>query len=275
MKSLKILFILLFVAQYTYSQNSENIKKVTFNYSVGGNSWKNGIYSRQEIIEFTKNKKNDFKLSKHLRIVFTRKDKKYIKDTIQIQNNSIIPKYDLLNLIKELNTNQENYTEAFLKKEFTKLTKKEILKIAEKTNYLDYFINNEDDKEEIKEKYLQIQEYKYLDKYLESNKPIINNLVTITSDAWDNLTIITNSEKELKEYKLQFFDSPSGQPLVISNYISKKLENKVINLNVNLIIKKIIPKNSEIYNIININKIKFAFLCWFFENKSNLDFELK
>ena len=33
---------------------------MTFNYSVGGSSWKNGIYSRQEIIELTKNKKDDF-----------------------------------------------------------------------------------------------------------------------------------------------------------------------------------------------------------------------
>ena len=54
MKYLKIFFVLLFLVQNSYSQNSENIKKVTFNYSVGGSSWKNGIYSRQEIIELTK-----------------------------------------------------------------------------------------------------------------------------------------------------------------------------------------------------------------------------
>jgi hypothetical protein len=59
----------------------------------------------------------------------------------------------------------------------------------------------------------------------------------------------------------------SGQPISKSNDITKESENQVINLNVNLVIKKLLPKNSEINKVIDINNIKTKYLYWFFENK--------
>jgi hypothetical protein len=263
----KIVFIfLLFIGQFTYSQYIENTDKISFSYVIGGNAWNNGVYSRKEIIELIKDENGDFKISKHQKVVFTRKNEKFIKDTtaFKIKNYPIIPKNEIESLIKELNSNQENYTEAFLKKEFTKPTRKEILKVAKKTDNSDYFINSDDTKEEIDDKYLEIQEYKYLDKFLDNNKPFKNDAITIVVDAWNLLSIITTSEKETKKYRFQFFEA-SGQPFSISDKDDK--ETHAINLNVNLIIKKVLPKNSEINKTVDINNIKTKYLYWFFENE--------
>jgi hypothetical protein len=266
----KIVFaFLLFIGQFAYSQNSNSIDKINFSYIIGGSSWNNGVYSRQEIIELSKDKNGDFKISKHQKVVFTRKNEKRIKDTtvFKTKNYTIIPKNEIESLIKELNSNQENYTEAFLKKEFTKSTRKEILKVAKKTDNRNYFINSDDTKEEIDDKYLEIQEYKYLDKFLDNNKPFKNDAITIVVDAWNLLYIITTSEKETKKYRFQFFETPSGQPVSKSDDVTKVTENQVINLNVNLIIQKVLPKNSEINKVIDIDNIKTKYLYWFFENE--------
>jgi hypothetical protein len=170
-----LLFILLFNGQYIFSQNSKSIDKIEFVYSIGGASWgKNGIYSRREIIELKKTENGDFKSSKQLKVNEKAKGNIFSKDTIKVNSSEFktIPKDGIDNLLISLNTNKDNFSEEFLKKNFDKPNKKEILKIAKGNDNKGYLKNDYDEKSVTEKKYSEIQEFKYFDEYLKLNKPI-------------------------------------------------------------------------------------------------------
>lgn len=276
MRKILLLFIL-FCGNFIFSQNFENINKIKFSYTHGGSSWgKNGIYSRSEIFELIKTENGDFKIAQHLKINHKVHNKVFSQDSITIKtsNYKSIAKSDIDYLLNSLNTNKENFTEEFLMQNFTKPTKKEILKIAKEYDNKDYFKNDYDEKEEIEKKYSEIQNYKYFDDYLKLNKPD-TNIITITSDGWNRLGIMTFSKEETKLYNLNFFQN-CGQPISINqieiNEKDKKiniLENSssIINLNVNLILLKILPKKTKSTIELNLNNVRNKYITWFLENK--------
>lgn len=277
MRNILLLFIL-FCGNYIFSQNFENISKIKFSYIYGGSSWgKNGIYSRSEIFELTKTENGDFKISQHLKINQKVHNKVFSEDSITINtsNYKTIPKSDVDYLLTSLNTNKENFTEEFLIQNFTKPTKKEILKIAKQNGDKNYLKNDYDEKNDTEKKYSEIQNYKYFGEYLKLNKPILN-VITLTLDAWNSLGIITFSKEETKLYDLDF-PKYCGHPISV-NYIEIKekdkkiniIENKsssIINLNVNLILLKILPKNTKLSVELNLNNIRDEYINWFLENK--------
>lgn len=267
------------MVQLVFSQNSENITKIKLVYSNGGHSWgQNGIYSRSEIFELTKIENGDFKISEQFKVNEKAKGKIFSKDSISIKtsNYKIISKNEIENLITSLNINQENFTEEFLRQNLTKPTKKEILDIAKKNDNKDYFKNGYDEKTDVEKKYSQIQEFKYFDEYLNIYKPNVNEYI-LTMDAWNSLGIITFSKEETKSYDLQFFKN-CGQPISTHNIeIDKEnkkvkvLENKrlaVINLNVNLILQKILPNDTKIWNELDLKNIRNEYIVWYLENKT-------
>lgn len=275
-----LLFLLLFNGQFIFSQNSESIDKIKFFYSIGGSSWgKNGIYSRREIIELKKTENGDFKISKQLKVNEKANGNVFSQDTIIINSSEYktIPKDEIDNLLISLNTNKENFTEEFLKKNFDKPNKKEILKIAKNNDNKSYLKNDYDEKSDTEKKYSEIQEFKYFDDYLKLDKPNINEYM-VTMDAWNNLGIVTFSKEETKSYNLDFFKY-CGQPISVDyieiNEKEKKvniIENKsfsIINLNVNLILLKILPENTKLLSQLNLNKIRNKYIEWFLENKTN------
>ncbi|MCO6164478.1 hypothetical protein [Flavobacterium sp. NRK F7] len=277
MRNILLLFIL-FCGNYIFSQNFENISKIKFSYIHGGSSWgKNGIYSRSEIFELTKTENGDFKISQHLKINQKVHNKVFSEDSITINtsNYKTIPKSDVDYLLTSLNTNKENFTEEFLIQNFTKPTKKEILKIAKQNGDKNYLKNDYDEKNDTEKKYSEIQNYKYFDEYLKLNQPILN-VITLTFDAWNSLGIITFSKEETKLYDLDF-PKYCGHPISV-NYIEIKekdkkiniIENKsssIINLDVNLILLKILPKNTKLSVELNLNNIRDEYINWFLENK--------
>lgn len=274
-----LLLFLLFYGNFIFSQNFENINKIKFSYSVGGSSWgKNGIYSRIEIFELTKTENGDFKISQHLKVNEKVYNKVFSKDsiTIEISNYKTIPKSEVDYLLNSLNTNKENFTEEFLMQNFTKPTKKEILKIAKQNDDKSYLKNNYDEKNDTEKKYSEIQNYKYFNEYLELNKPDLN-IISLTLDGWNSLGVITFSKEETKLYNLDFFQN-CGQPISI-NYIEinekdKKvnfLENSssIINLNVNLVLLKILPKEAKSTLKLNLKNVRNEYIKWFLENKTD------
>lgn len=277
MKKILLLF-LLFNGYFIFSQNSENIDKIKLAYSIGGSSWgKNGIYSRIEIIELTKTENGDFKISKQLKINESVNGKVFSKDSIIINTSyyKIILKDKIDYLLISLNTNKENFTEEFLKQNFTKPNKNEVLKAAKENDCKSYLKNNYDEKIDTEKKYSEIQEFKYFDEYLKLNKPTIGE-ISITMDAWNVLGIVTFSKEETKSYNLEFSKN-CGQPVSINqieiNEKDKKLnvlDNKIssiINLNVNLILLEILPENTKLSTQLNLNKIRNSYINWFLENK--------
>ena len=278
MRKILLLFIL-FCGNFIFSQNFENINKIKFSYSVGGSSWgRNGIYSRSEIFELTKTENGDFKISQHLKVNEKVYNKVFSKDsiTIEISNYKTIPKSEVDYLLNSLNTNKENFTEEFLIQNFTKPTKKEILKIAKQNGDKNYLKNDYDEKNDTEKKYSEIQNYKYFDEYLKLNKPNLN-IITTTSDGWNRLGIITFSNEETKLYNLDFFQN-CGQPISVKyieiNEEDKKvniLENSssIINLNVNLVLLKILPKKTKSTIELNLNNVRNEYITWFLENKTS------
>jgi len=275
-----LLLLLLFNGQFIFSQNSESIDKIKFVYSIGGSSWgKNGIYSRREIIELIKTVNGDFKISKQLKVNEKANGNVFSEDTIKINSSDYktISKEEIDNLLISLNTNKENFTEEFLKKNFDKPNKKEILKIAKDNDNKSYLKNDYDEKSDTEKKYSEIQDFKYFDEYLQSNKPNINEFM-VTMDAWNNLGIVTFSKEETKSYNLDFFKY-CGQPISVDfieiNEKEKKVntaENKsfsIINLTVNLILLKTLPENTKLWSQLNLNKIRNKYIKWFLENKTN------
>lgn len=280
MTRILLLLLLLFNGQFIFSQNSESIDKIKFVYSIGGSSWgKKGIYSRREIIELKKTTNGDFKISKQLKVNEKANGNVFSADTIKINSSDykIISKEEINNLLISLNTNKENFTEESLKKNFDKPNKKEILKIAKNNDNKSYLKNDYDEKSDTEKKYSEIQDFKYFDEYLQSNKPNINEFM-VTMDAWNNLGIITFSKEETKSYNLDFFKY-CGQPISVDfieiNEKEKKVntvENKsfsIINLNVNLILLKTLPENTKLWSQLNLNKIRNKYIEWFLENKTN------
>lgn len=277
MKKFLLLYIL-FYGNYIFSQNFENINKIKFTYSYGGSSWgRNGIYSRSEIFELTKTENGDYEIFQHLKVNEKAHNEHFSKDSIPIEtsNYKTIPRSEIDYLLNSLNTNKENFTEEFLKQNFTKPTKKEILKFAKESDYKDYLKNDYDDKEDTDKKYAEIQSYKYFDEYLNLNKPDVN-IFSITLDAWNRLEIITFSKEETKLYILDFFHN-CGQPISVDyikiNEKDKKINilknsSSVINLNVNLVLLKILPQKTKLNLKLNLNRIRDAYITWFLENKT-------
>lgn len=245
----------------------------------GGSSWgKNGIYSRSEIFELIKTENGDFKVSLHLKINQKAHNKVFSQDSITIKTSNYknIPKNKIDYLLTSLNTNKENFTEEFLMQNFTKPTKKEILKIAKQNGDKSYLKNDYDEKNDTEKKYSEIQNYKYFNEYLELNKPDLN-IISLTLDGWNSLGIITFSKEETKLYNLDFFKY-CGQPIsrkyIEINEKDKKVnitENSpsIINLNVNLILLKILPKNAKSTIELNLNNIRDEYITWFLENKTS------
>ncbi len=268
----KILYLILIVCgQFSLAQNYEDIDKIKFSYSVGGSSWgNNGIYSRNEIFELIKKENGEFKFINHLRVNDVVKNKKVTKDTvvIKIEKYPIITKNEIQNLLRELNTNRDNYTGEFLIQNFTKPTQTEILEIAKKCYHKNYFKNDYDEKEDTKKKYSQIQKYKYFDEFITIDKPNIENF-ELTMDAWNSLGIATFSKEKTMIYSNHYFDN-CGQPISIDNTNIKDNQVKqIINLNVNLIIQKILPKSCEISKVVDLNNIKLKYINWFIKNKTS------
>lgn len=265
-----IQIILILLGQIVFSQNVENVNKIHLIYSKGGNSWgKNGVYSRSEVFELTKTEKGDFKISKHLKIDEKAKGKIFSKDstTLKISKYKLVSKNEIQNLLTSLNTNKENFTEEFLKQNFTKPTKSEIIKTAKKN---DYYL-----KKDVENFYSQIQAYKYLEEFIKIEKSDINNTL-LTVDAWNSLRIITFFKEENKIYTLDFFTN-CGQPISINYAEINKADHKVkikenqsyqvINLDVNLILQKIVPNDTSLWNSLNLNNILNQYIIWFLENK--------
>ena len=96
-------------------------------------------------------------------------------------------------------------------------------------------------------------------------------------DAWNKLSIITFSKEETKLYSLQFFKN-CGQPISIDfieidrkDKIVKFIEHKsstIINLNVNLILQKILPNNTKLWNVLDLKNIRNKYINWYLETKT-------
>jgi hypothetical protein len=274
----KFLFLFIFSFQLLHSQNIENVDKFIFSYSIGHSSWdKIGKYSTTEVLELIKTVKGDYKISKFLKINSIRKSKDlFINDTIKfnIKSHKLIQKKLIDSLIIEINTNKENYNESFIASNISKPTKKEIFEIAKKIDCKDYFINDYDEKEDIKQKYTDIQNFKYLSEFIDIDKPDINS-ERITMDIWNNLRITTFLKESTKIYDFNFlynYGQPISNNLVEFDKMGKikiieNTNNQIINLRANQRLQNVIPSNTILCGTLDLKILRDNYINWFLKHK--------
>ncbi|MBB4801864.1 hypothetical protein HNP37_001925 [Flavobacterium nitrogenifigens] len=259
----KLPFLLLLITFKLIGQTSSQ-KEFTVNYTIGHyNFGQKGEYERKEIFKFQEND-SYFVLTASYYITNkydynpeTTKNDLKISDTIIKLSNKKIEKIGTENLFEELNQNKNNFNTDFIDSNFSKkISKREILEVAKKRGQLYWFIDDETGKLDDlgKEKIKEIQSFKNYNEYVKETNPDVNH-IAIVYDAWN----FVNIEYSGSTYKLDFH-SVLGQPIRIDN--SKQL----INLNVNLIFSKILPKKSLLLKQISLESIKTSYLHWFIDN---------
>lgn len=252
--------ILLLFLQNAFSQDSKPSNKLTFQYDIGHSSWgKSGVYANTEKIEFLQTENGDYKVQRHLKVQSKVRGKVFTKDTITLNKSFTISQNRIKELLGYLNRNEENYTAAFIVPKLKKPSERLILKIAKRDDNKWKIKNNYSDKEDREKIFSSIQNFEGFEEFISIDKPNVN-IVTVTSDAWNLLQITIVENGETFTYKSQLFEN-FGQPISLSN------NSQIINLEVNLKIQEILPKNTLIYNALDLNEITEKYISWYLESK--------
>ena len=263
----KFLFsLLLLLGHFAFGQTTYSFSKIIFSYSKGHSSWNNpGIYGNSEQIEFTPTKDSNISLTRFFKVGYSagKDGKTFTKDTLElsIKKYTAINRQHFENWLTKLNTQKENYTEAFVKPRLTKTNKKEITKAAKSIDKELFF--DRDFKEERIAIVKKIQTLYKIDSFLLLTKPDIENELVVT-DNWHRLRIEVVNNNDTTIYQCQFW-SPLGQP--ISRYDNKNFSNskRVFNLEANTSAQVFLPKESLTFKILDINNIKERYIKWCLE----------
>ncbi|WP_281232862.1 hypothetical protein [Flavobacterium gelatinilyticum] len=258
------LYTILFLISVKLIGQTSSEKELVLKYSIGKHNFGEiGQYETKEILKFQEND-SFFILTEFQTITNsyvynseTEKNDLKISDTIIKSVNKRIEKKEIENLVKQLNQNENNFNSDFIDAKLSKkITKKDILKTAKKRGQIFLFVDDETGKLDNfgKEKIKEIQNYKNFEEYLKEINPSINNLV-VYFDIWNFVEITYLSSN----YKMDFH-SVLGQPIRINN------SNQIVNLKVNLILSKILPKKSLLTKETALENIKTSYIHWFIKN---------
>ena len=271
------LLIFLSLGQFAFGQSADSINKIVFNYGKSHSSWgEPGIYGRGEVIELSKTSNGNYIISRRFTTTASAGDdgKTFHKDTIELSTKAskIIAKEKIQFWLTQLNTNQENFTESFIKPKLTAPTKKEIYQVAKMNDQLDLLKDSDFDREDkayAKKKIKEMKKFYGLDSFLITKRPSLE-FELIVSDASNMLIVKTINNNDTTEYRSQFFES-SGQP--ISRYVNRNYSggSKVFNLEANTSAQRFLPKNSIISKVLDLNNIKEDYIKWYLGNKYNTD----
>lgn len=263
------LFIILLSCQVGFGQFPDSISKITFHYAKGQYTF--GLsehYSISEILEYSKLNDLTFQVSNHIQI------KKYYDsatnsitvDTIRIRfSKTPISERRTENLFRELNISRDNFNSGYIKPFLKAPTKKEILQLANKYALKWMFEDEYSDREDRRNLYKKIKRFYMLDTFLLMKKPNPEYDLVIT-DVWNGLSITCTSATDTVEYRSQYYEL-FGQPVKKYNPKKNSGSNKFINLEINNVIKDIVPAKSLISQAVDLNKLKEEYISWFIKAK--------
>lgn len=260
------LFILFICSTNTIGQTSSK-EEYILKYSIGHYNFGNtGEYERTETFKF-KLKHKYFVLTEFQSITNryeynpeTLLNDHKVSDTIIKFLDKKNAKEEIENLVVQLNQNGNNFNTDFLnQKNLGKISKKDILKIAKQRDQTYLFIDEETEKvdDQGKQRIKKIQNFKDFEKYLEEIRPK-TDVIMVVSDAW-NYARLGYANSTLTD-KMDF-NSILGQPIQKNNS-----SDQIINLNVNLILLKILPKESLLSKKVDFANLKADYINWFIEN---------
>ena len=265
---MRLIFLLLLCSHYSIgqSQNEYIIKYCIGHYNFGNT----GEFERMEIFKFKVNEKNfvltEFQSisNKYVYNSESLKNDKKVADTVTKFLNKKIEKREIENLINQLNINENNFNVDFFSSNLSKkISQKDILKIAEKREQKYWFVDDENGKvdEFGKEKMKDIRNFRYFGEYIQSVTPKIDEF-KIVSDAWNFAELGFSNLNSV--YRLDFH-SVLGQPIMKNN--NSDNWKQIINLNVNLILLKILPKESLLIKEIEFENLIESYINWYIENR--------
>ncbi|MDI3321205.1 hypothetical protein [Pinibacter soli] len=268
----KQLLIILFVIahQFLFGQSIDSVNVIIIDYSKGQYSFgRPGVYGKGEILELSRIQSGDFKFTHRFSTVASAGNdgKSLHTDSIRFstKNLAIVPREKIYYWLTQLNTDKQNFTPSFIGPRLAAPERKEIVQVAKKNDELWKLRGFDSDKEDSRKKIEEMQSFKMLDTFLASQKTTMNH-EAVSTDAYNNLKIITISGSDTTEYRCQFFDSP-GQPISRFKNRSRSMVSTIVNLEANTAAQDFLPKHSMIYRVLDINSIKEDYIDWYLDKK--------
>ena len=260
----KILLYIFFYSSICFGQSLDTISKIEIFYGYGAQCFpKDGVYARSEKFIFNKLDKDNYELTSYQKLWNISKNKatKFSKDSTIINLNKKCDSKILLDLVKNLNSDKQNFSFAFLKSKIKKPTKRRIIKLSKKydTYYkvdcYDFF-----DCEYRNAIIDSIQKFQHFDKYVSSMNFSNNQMMTI--GYYNYATIKITTQNNVITYDFSFVNNIIGQP-ILKVYNDNRLNYAYVNLIVNEKIRDLLPKNSITYKAFDLKKVTDDYIRWY------------
>ncbi len=264
----KIFLIIVFCSSISFGQTLDTIRKIEIYYGYGAQCFpRDGIYAREERFVFNKCDNGDFELSaqQKRRHISKQNATVFSKDSSTTNLNKKCNSKILLDFIKSLNENKQNFSLAFLNSKIDKPSKHKIKMIARK---MDKFYLLECygflDCEHRNKIIDSIQKFNHFDQFVSSMNLTNNQMILI--GYYDMARITITSQNNITSYDFSFVNNVIGQP-IIKSYNKKYLINYAcVNLEANEKIRQLIPKSSMTYKAFDLKRITEGYISWYIEH---------
>lgn len=262
MKILKILLII--CTSNLFSQNIENVNKIIFEYNESFDT--NHISKREEII-FEKDKKGNF-----ICTLFNYKEllNYQLKLSTNRKTGFSVSKRKIVNLVKEINIERDNYTAEFIKPKLKRIKSHAIYAMLRLHENMWEFEKIKIQKTTLDSIIKKITKLADFEKFIYEKKPRKNSLCgSLHSSINSYIKFIY--KKDTLQYKAEACHYIC-QPIILNQY--KPNELRITNLNINLLLNKILPKKSIVKKKFDLNNITEGYLNWCFNRISNKQREI-
>lgn len=254
-----ILFFFLF-SSFVYTQETQLFDKVIFKYHFSFDRLKDSVLE-EETVEFTKFQNTKYILNLYNRNLLNSNNIEKFKKT----PNKLISSFVLDSLFYLIKNNEDNFNDSFLKPKLKKPKKKLIKEILKHRNFVWSFDSLKKQIKLTKEMTKRIQRFENFNEFIDNIKPQKNTLYG-RLDSYYNLSISLIKNKDTIIYN-GISNLNCGLPLCLEKDIIK--ENKIIDLQINRLLLKILPKKSLIRREFDYNNMVDLYIDWFFENENN------
>lgn len=263
-----ILPLILLLSHLANGQSADSVKRIVFQFGESHNDWKTpGIYSRQEIITYTRTDNHTFSLSSCYRITQKLSSDSITRytDSLKLHNRKhiILPAATVKNLLTELSTDRQNFTTAYLQPQLAPPVPREVRRLAVKYGHGYKFTDKDWDKADHDTIYNRMFRFYRFDKFLKMKQPK-KGMVTVVLDAYRGYRITFQTEKDTIRYDGSFFQ-PLAQP--VARYRNHDFEHptQVVNLNINTMVAQLLPDQSLFKQYLSFNSIIPFYVEWYFK----------
>lgn len=258
----KILFLWAFLSfsEFICAQDLQNFDKVIFEYYFNSEMTTKGFYSENETFKLIKNTKGNFTLSKDeitKKYFYKKNDEIIFKN---FKNITTVDSTKIAQLYYELNTNTDNFNSEFIKPKISPIKKSFIKKFYRERKLVRKFEHKIISKNKRKLMFNDILNLKKFNEFIGLRKPKYNSIYGML-DGRKNTKILFIQDKDTITYHPEVLNS--GQPIIRFEDVN----NKIVNLNVNLLIENILPENSKFRNNLKLDTFTYKYVIWYIDNQ--------